>query len=95
MVALARRLARMLFAMWRDEADYQPARIRMRRQTLVADVTADTSTAAVSVSSEVVKLEEQARVESWPHVRAVPQRALLLLRILPCAGTTTCHTERE
>ena len=28
MVALARRLARILFAMWRDEAEYQPARIR-------------------------------------------------------------------
>jgi hypothetical protein len=26
-------------------------------------------------------------MQSWPHVRAVPQRALLLLRILPCAGT--------
>ena len=28
MVALARRLARMLFAMWRDQVDYQPDRIR-------------------------------------------------------------------
>ena len=36
---------------------------------------------------EVVTLEEQARMQRWPHVRAVPQRALLLLRILPCAGT--------
>ena len=27
-VALARRLARILYAMWRDEVDYQPARIR-------------------------------------------------------------------
>jgi transposase len=30
MVARARRLARTLFAMWRDEADYQPRRIRTR-----------------------------------------------------------------
>jgi len=27
-VALARRLARILYAMWRDETDYQPAKIR-------------------------------------------------------------------
>ena len=46
MVALARRLARTLFAMWRDQADYQPERIRMRHPERVADVTADTSTAA-------------------------------------------------
>jgi transposase len=31
MVALARRLARTLFAMWRDETDFEPARIRMGR----------------------------------------------------------------
>jgi transposase len=31
MVALARRLARTLFAMWRDETDFEPERIRMRR----------------------------------------------------------------
>ena len=30
-VALARRLARTLFAMWRDETDYKPERVRMRR----------------------------------------------------------------
>ncbi|GAC1457152.1 MAG: hypothetical protein PVSMB1_06900 [Gemmatimonadaceae bacterium] len=29
----------------------------------------------------VVKLEEQARIDVWPHVRAVLKRALLLLRI--------------
>jgi len=38
------------------------------------------------VINEVVKLEEQARIDVWPHVRAVLKRALLLLRILPCAG---------
>ena len=27
-VALARRLARLLYAMWRDEVDYQPTRLR-------------------------------------------------------------------
>jgi transposase len=31
MVALARRLARTLFAMWRDETDFEPERIRMGR----------------------------------------------------------------
>jgi transposase len=36
MVALARRLARMLFAMWRDEVAYDPARIRASRQKRVA-----------------------------------------------------------
>jgi len=30
-VALARRLARILFAMWRDHAEYQPSRVRSRR----------------------------------------------------------------
>ena len=30
-VALARRLARLLYAMWRDEVDYQPARVRPGR----------------------------------------------------------------
>ena len=29
MVALARRLARILFAMWRDETDYQAKRVRV------------------------------------------------------------------
>jgi len=36
MVALARRLARLLFAMWRDEVAYDPARIRSSPQTSVA-----------------------------------------------------------
>jgi len=36
MVALARRLARMLFAMWRDEVAYDPARIRSSPRTSVA-----------------------------------------------------------
>jgi len=35
-VALARRLARMLFAMWRDEVAYDPARIRSSPRTSVA-----------------------------------------------------------
>jgi transposase len=41
-VALARRLARTLFAMWRDEADYQPRRIRTRG-VQPADATVETS----------------------------------------------------
>jgi transposase len=36
MVALARRLARMLFAMWRDEVAYDPARIRSSQRTSLA-----------------------------------------------------------
>jgi transposase len=43
MVALARRLARTLFAMWRDQTDYQPERIRTRRPNPA--VTADTTMA--------------------------------------------------
>lgn len=45
-VALARRLARTLFAMWRDEADYQPRRIRTRGAQPVADATAETGASA-------------------------------------------------
>ena len=35
----------------------------------------------------VVKLEEQARSTTWPLSRAATKRALLLLRIVSCAGT--------
>jgi transposase len=45
-VALARRLARTLFAMWRDEADYQPRRIRTRGLQPVEDAIADTGVSA-------------------------------------------------
>jgi transposase len=45
-VALARRLSRTLFAMWRDEADYQPRRIRTRGAQPVADATAKTGAGA-------------------------------------------------
>jgi hypothetical protein len=85
-VALARRLARILYAMWRDGTDYQPAQIRMHQtQTPVA---AGTQPATVSGwTDEVVKLEEQARRCTWPRVRAAPKRALLLPRIISCAGT--------
>jgi len=44
MVALARRLARTLFAMWRDETDFEPARIRVGRST--GDVATATTAAA-------------------------------------------------
>jgi transposase len=45
MVALARRLARILFAMWRDQADYQAARVRTHSTTAaVAEGTAATAT---------------------------------------------------
>jgi transposase len=40
MVALARRLARILYAMWRDEADYQPTRLRPGRGETTGDQTA-------------------------------------------------------
>jgi transposase len=36
MVALARRLARILFAMWRDQTDYRPARVRPGSQDVAA-----------------------------------------------------------
>ena len=45
-VALARRLARTLFAMWRDEADYQPRRIQTRGAQPVKDAIADTGVSA-------------------------------------------------
>jgi transposase len=45
MVALARRLARTLFAMWRDQADYRPEQIRPRRPTRVADNNPEAATA--------------------------------------------------
>jgi hypothetical protein len=45
-VALARRLARTLFAMWRDEADCQPQRIRTTGAQFVPDATAKTGARA-------------------------------------------------
>ena len=47
MVALARRLARTLFAMWRDQAEYQPSRTRRREGS-----TRSTSLAATSVGAQ-------------------------------------------
>lgn len=46
MVALARRLARTLFAMWRDQAEYQPTRTRRRQPAADASVLVETSTTA-------------------------------------------------
>jgi transposase len=40
MVALARRLARILFAMWRDETEYQATRVRLIRRGGIVDDTA-------------------------------------------------------
>jgi transposase len=45
MVALARRLARTLFAMWRDRADYEPTRTRRRHSTKMATAIVETRTA--------------------------------------------------
>jgi transposase len=45
-VALARRLARTLFAMWRDQTDYQSDRVRARRRQPVPDGRADSVIAA-------------------------------------------------
>jgi transposase len=47
MVALARRLARTLFAMWRDQTEYQPSRTRRR-----VDSTRSTSHAAAGVGAQ-------------------------------------------
>ena len=92
MVALARRLARILFAMWRDETEYQ-AETRSSDQW---HRTGDRGPhGRCQVTGEVVKLEEQARVGIWPLLRAVPQRALLLLRTLLCAGALSATQERE
>src|SRR5262249_25527807 len=49
MVALARRLARTLFAMWRDQTDYQLERVRTRRTTRDTAGTIDASTSASGV----------------------------------------------
>jgi len=38
MVALARRLARILFAMWRDQTEYQASHVRLIRRTAAATV---------------------------------------------------------
>ena len=45
MVALARRIARILFAMWRDQAAYDDARIRLSRQVAAPRVDGATSAA--------------------------------------------------
>jgi transposase len=46
MIALARRLARTLFAMWRDQADYQPSRTQRRQASKVTTAMADARTVA-------------------------------------------------
>jgi hypothetical protein len=46
MVALARRLARTLFAMWRDQTDFQPERIRSKRSMPVVEAAAGQGVAA-------------------------------------------------
>ena len=84
-VALARRLARILYAMWRDGTDYQPAKIRTHQTH--TPTAAERSRRRCRVGPRVVKLEKQARRCTWPRVRAVPKRALLLPRIISCAGT--------
>ena len=53
-VALARRLARLLYAMWRDEVDYQPAAATGSQR----DDRHDKSNRRVAIDREVVKLEE-------------------------------------
>jgi transposase len=45
MVALARRLARILFAMWRDETEYHPSRIRTTQVEPQAITTGETRAA--------------------------------------------------
>ena len=78
MVALARRLARILFAMWRDESEYHANRIRTTQVGPEA-ITGREARAAMEFGSErVIKLEEQARVwrlaavESRPAEGAAP-----------------------
>ena len=47
MVALARRLARILFAMWRDQTKYQAPRVRIIRPTAAAIVEGAAAAAGV------------------------------------------------
>ena len=88
MVALARRLARIPLRCGATRPTIARRAIRPRRPAPneAGHESRDQSRPCGSVR-EVIKLEEQARVRLWPHVRAVPQRALLLLRIVSCAGT--------
>jgi hypothetical protein len=73
MVALARRLARVLFAMWRDEVGYDPARIRSSpRTTAAASDHVGRDQPCTAHEWEVVKLEESARWDRWQLLRAVP-----------------------
>jgi transposase len=46
MVALARRLARILFAMWRDQTDFQQKQVHVRQPKPVSKMTSNSGTAA-------------------------------------------------
>jgi hypothetical protein len=69
--------------------------------SLVPTLTTETGRVRLAVSSGLVisnvvaPLEEQARIDVWPHLRAVLKRALLLLRILPCARHMTCQIDQR
>jgi transposase len=82
MVALARRLARILFAMWRDESEYHANRIRTTHVGPEA-ITRREARAAMSgvAQSGSSSWRSKRACGAWPLLRAVPQRALLLLRI--------------
>ena len=89
MVALARRLARILFAMWRDESEYHANRIRTTR--VAPEVITGRETRASRFGSErVIKLEEQARVwrlaavESRPTEGAAPPSNPPVRRHMTC-----------
>jgi hypothetical protein len=72
-VAWARRLARILFAMWRDQTDFEPKRIRTTHaSTAVAAPVHATHSGTFQPSRQVWRSERDKR--PWPHVRAVPQR---------------------
>jgi transposase len=70
-VALARRLARILFAIWRDEAPYDAARVRAPHVRSPRPCAGSRRNRRCERFSRVVKLEEPAREVAWPHVRAV------------------------
>ena len=87
-VALARHLARILFAMWRDGIASDGARIRPTPRHGAAPIGEDASKLALGCSGvQGVKLEESARCGHLAAVASRPVACATPPRILSCAGT--------
>ena len=82
-VALARRLERILFAMWRDQTEYQPTRVKSQSSKIRRNGVHVVDNDLTAKSSSWGSKHE---CGAWPLSRAVSQRVLLLLRIYRCAG---------